>query len=153
MRLRSRISDLALELKLAHPDITDAICRIGRVRYLTPKKMRDVANNTFDDYGIGVDRLFESLLIKRPAFKHEREVRLLYFELDDSRVGQDAYAYGVDPHNMISQIMLDPRLSRADAAAMTEEIRTVTGFEGPIKRSLLYAPPPSKILGVSDWEL
>jgi len=114
--------------------------------------MRGVANNTFDDGGIDVDRLFESLLIKRTAFEHEREVRLLYFELDDSRVGQDKYAYEVNPHKMINQIMLDPRLSSVDAAAMKEDIRAVTGFEGPIKRSLLYAPPPSKILGVSDWE-
>ena len=152
VRLRSTIATLRRELDRAHPDHTDAKCCVGRVRYLSSRKMKQVANSTFDDYGIGVDRLFNSLLIKRPAFSHERELRLLYFEMDNSKYGEETYSYEVDPHAMISQIMLDPRLPLDTVKSMKEGIRSATGFEGPIKRSLLYATPRNNILGVSDWK-
>ncbi|KAF0190877.1 MAG: hypothetical protein FD165_2338 [Gammaproteobacteria bacterium] len=152
VRLRSTIATLRRELDRAHPEHTDVKCCVGRVRYLSSRKMKQVANNTFDNYGIGVDRIFNSLLVKRPAFSHERELRLLYFEMDDSKLDEETYSYKVDPHVMISQIMLDPRLPLDAVESMREEIRSATGFEGPIKRSLLYAPPLSSILDVSDWK-
>jgi len=52
---------------------------------------------------------------------------------------------------MISQMMLDPRLSQDEAKSLKKEIRSATGFQGAIKRSLLYAPPQESILDVSDW--
>jgi hypothetical protein len=38
--------------------------------------------------------------------------------------------------------MIDPRLGPAEAQTLKQEIRTRTGFEGEVKRSLMYAPPP-----------
>ena len=152
IRLRSTISELALGLGNAHPHTTSAKCRVGRVRYLSSKKMKEVANETFDDSGIGLDSLFKSLLVKRKAFKHEREVRLLYFEFDGSKLHNQLYSYNVNPHTMISQIMLDPRLPSTKAETMKEEILSATGFKGPIKRSQLYAPPHDSVIDVSDWE-
>ena len=72
--------------------------------------------------------------------------------MDDSKLGEDTYSYGVDPHAMINQIMLDPRLPLDAVKLKKEEIRSATGFKGPIKRSLLYAPPRERTLDVSDWE-
>jgi hypothetical protein len=106
VRLRSTIAALTQGLARAHPQLTDAKCCVGRVRYLSSRKMKQVADSTFDDYGIGVDKLFGSLLVKRTAFAHERELRVLYCELDDTRRRSSIYTYEVDPHAMISQIML-----------------------------------------------
>jgi hypothetical protein len=153
VRLRSTIATLALGLTKTHPQHTEAKCRIGRVRYLSSLKMKQVADSTFDDYGVGIDELFGSVLVKRTAFAHERELRLLYCELDDSKHDSDLYSYMVDPHTMISQIMLDPRLPVDAVKSMKEEIQATTGYAGPIKKSLLYAPPLNRILNVSDWEL
>jgi len=150
VRLRSTIRDLANGLHEAHPAKINVKYRVGRVRYLPSKKMRKVANSTFDDDGIATDKIFKSLLVKRPAFKHERELRLLYFDVDRSNSRNDKYDYAVDPHAMISQIMVDPRLPLSDANSMIERIRTDTGFSGSIKRSLLYAPPQEEILDVSE---
>jgi hypothetical protein len=152
VRLRSTIASLARGLAIAHPHLADAQCRVGRVQYLSAKKMKRVANNTFDDYGIGVNELFGSLLVKRTAFSHERELRVLYCELNDSSLGNSLYPYEVDPHAMIDQMVLDPRLAREEADSMKEELRRSTGFNGPILRSLLYAPPQEGIVDVSDWE-
>jgi hypothetical protein len=37
--------------------------------------------------------------------------------------------------------MIDPRLKKERADRLKVAIREQTGFSGPIKRSLLYAPP------------
>lgn len=152
VRMRSSVATLAHWLAAAHPQLAEARCRIGRVRYLSAKGMTKIANSTFDDYGIGVNELFSSLLIKRPAFAHERELRVLYCELDDASLASDLHSYEVDPHAMIDQLMLDPRLSIDEAESMKDDIRRTTGFTGSIKRSLLYAPPKERVLDVSDWE-
>lgn len=112
--------------------------------------MKIVADNTFDNDGIEVDKLFRSLLVKRTAFTHEKEVRLLYYELNENALENALYSYEVDPHTMIDQIMLDPRLAFQDVENMKREIRAVTGFKGPIKRSRLYTPPIERILEVPD---
>jgi len=152
VRIRSKVSTMKEQFEKAHPENTDARCCVGKVRYLSSSRMKKVANSTFDDYGIGVDNLFGSLLIKRPAFSHEKEFRLLYFEIDDTKSKTQIYEYPVDPHQMIDQIMLDPRFSLKEAQLLEADIRSSTGFEGKILRSLLYAAPRRKILGVSDWE-
>lgn len=153
VRIRTTIRTLAQGLRSTHPHVTDAHCRLGRVLYLPARALRDVANRTFDDYGIGTDELFSSLLVKRRAFTHERELRVLYFDWGASNGGNDLYSYEVDPHAMISQIMLDPRLPRNKAEAMKDEIRERTGFRGPILRSLLYSAPRPTVLEVSDWKM
>ena len=112
--------------------------------------MRRVADRTFDDSGISTVKLLESLLVKRPAFNHEREVRLLYFEIDDTLATRDVCSYEVDSHTLISQIMVDPRLTDREVAELKEEIRDTTGFKGKIKRSLLYAPPRGNVVNVTD---
>jgi hypothetical protein len=51
------------------------------------------------------------------------------------------FRYPIDPFSMIDQLMTDPRLTEEEATTMRAEIRRETGFSGPVKRSLLYAPP------------
>ncbi len=152
VRLRSTIAALAQQFESAHSEHTDVRCCVGRVQYLSPRRMKRFADSTFDDYGIEVTNIFGSLLVKRLAFAHERELRLIYFELDDSKLGEDMYGYAVDPHAMINEIMLDPRLPLDAVKLKKAEIRSATGFRGPIKRSLLYSAPREGILDVSDWE-
>lgn len=89
----------------------------------------------------------ETLLVKRMAFEHEKEIRLIYFE--NQRSQSDLYFYPFDPHEMIDQIMIDPRMTEGDADALKAEIQSRTFFKGTILRSLLYAPPKGFILPIS----
>lgn len=152
VRIRTTIKTLAHGLRSAHPHITDAVCCVGRVRYLPARALKKLANRTFDDYGIGIQELFASVLVKRPAFEHERELRVLYFDLEASDKGKELYSYAVDPHAVVTQLMLDPRLPREKAEVLKQDIRERTGFRGPILRSLLYAAPAPTVLDVSGWE-
>ena len=85
----------------------------------------------------------KTLLVKRPAFKHEREVRLICRPHDEGNVDSDLFSYPVDPQELIDQIMIDPRVAEDEAEALKRDIRSRTGFKGKILRSLLYAAPPS----------
>lgn len=110
----------------------------------------EVANSTFDDSGIAMEGIFRSLLIKRKAFIHEKEVRVLYQELDDERFSDELYRYDFNPHDLVSQIMIDPRRSVSEFKVLKDIIHKTTGFNGKIKRSSLYTMPKNITLDVTD---
>lgn len=88
--------------------------------------------------GTGISK---TLLLKRTAFRHEKEIRLLYLA-DDKEITRDGLLlYQVNPTVLVEQLMVDPRLAENEAKSFIAEIQRETGFSGPIKRSLLYAPP------------
>lgn len=121
------------------------LCVIGKVRYLTREAFKDFANSIYRDGKLKKDMLFETLLVKRPAFRHEREVRLLCF--DEAKLAAGGLLrYKLDPHLVFDQLMIDPRVSYADFETLKAQIERRTGFRGEILRSLLYKPPEELIL-------
>lgn len=114
---------------------------IGCVRYPPRKDMVRFASKALKPgYLAGDKNVAETLLVKRRAFRHEGEVRLLV-RSDGSSSG-DLFKYDVDPNTLVDQLMLHPRLSAQEAYKARDRIRVKTGFSGQIKRSLLYEPPP-----------
>lgn len=150
LRIQATIRKLADSLRNAQTSLAEFKCGIGKVEYLSDKKLMNVANSTFDDSGIGVEEIFKSLLVKRRAFVHEREVRALYHEIDDGAFSSDLYHYKIDPHELIDQIMIDPRRSYEEFCSIKKIIQNATGFRGEIKRSLLYTLPKKITLNVTD---
>lgn len=148
VRLRTTVRKLAESLNKSCGEWGHVEAFIGRVKYLPNKLLVRYANRVFRGGAECLSsRLFaQTLLVKRPAFKHEREVRLLFFPHDMSSASDDLYPYSVDPNALIDQIMIDPRIPRHMADALREEIQTKTLFSGPIRRSLLYAAPPEMVL-------
>ncbi len=120
-------------------------CVIGKVQYLPENKLNEFANSIYVNGSLTKDNIFRSLLVKRLAFKHENEVRLLYFDLDND-VSGNLFQHTIDPHDLISQIMIDPRLTFKEYKHIKDEISERTGYSGPIKRSLLYAAPEEVVL-------
>jgi len=150
LRVRTTIRKLSESLAGAQSSLPEVRCCVGKVEYLSDKALMNIANTTFDDSGIGVEEIFRSLLVKRRAFIHEKEVRLLYQELDDDAFSNNLYRYAVDPHFFIDQIMIDPRKSYKEFKTLEKIIRKTTGFKGEIKRSLLYTLPKGITLDVTD---
>lgn len=118
---------------------------VGKVQYLSDKKLEKFAKSIFhsEDGFLSMRMFAKTLLVKRNAFKHEREVRLIFRPRQKSKAKRDLFHYPVDPHRLIDQIMIDPRMGELQVNKLKREIKTRTGFGGPIKRSLLYAPPPT----------
>jgi hypothetical protein len=122
------------------------IVLVGKVRYLYTEGLLKWARRVFRDSDAPDIRLLgQTLLVKRMAFSHEQEIRILYF---DSRAEgrRNLFSYYVDPHAFIEEIVVDPRLSTDQATSLMDEIRAKTGFRGPMSHSNLYAPPEEMTL-------
>ncbi|MEQ8640446.1 MAG: DUF2971 domain-containing protein [Alphaproteobacteria bacterium] len=145
VRIRTSIKRLGQGLSVHHGQWAHMQCYVGRVEYLSESKLRKFSERVFKG-GLSPKACARSLLVKRWAFKHEREIRLLYFEKKKEKWANGLYRYRVDPHDLIDQIMIDPRLPVSEAETFKDEIRTKTGFKGEIKRSLLYAPPKGFVI-------
>jgi hypothetical protein len=122
---------------------------IGKVRYLRTKGLLNWAERVIRDADVPDVRLLgRTLLVKRTAFAHEQEVRLLYF--DPKGKQPKMFQYHVDPHTFVDEIVVDPRLSSDQATELIKEIRTKTGFRGAISHSDLYAAPREFVLRLGE---
>jgi hypothetical protein len=130
-------------------DPPDMSC-LGKVEYLTNKELRVRANTIFYKTGIFSENIFESLLLKRKAFTYENEVRLLFTSWDEGNLKDEIYRYGIDPHKLIDQIMVDPRSTNPEFETLRTIIEKATGYKGRIERSNLYSPPEDMVLNSTN---
>lgn len=150
IRIKTTIGKLISSMYQAHPSHAKARCCIGKVDYVTKKKLTWHANNTFDESGLALDKMFKSLLLKRTAFEHENEVRLIYQHWGDDFLDHGLYSYKIDPHKLVDEIMIDPRRSYSEFQTIKLIIERSTKYKGKIKRSLLYQFPKDMVLTVTD---
>ena len=143
LRVRSTPRKLLTALAEAHQVGSQDICFIGKVQYKKEEELEAYVKSS-KRLEIAPRDLAGSLLLKRRAFEHENEVRLIYFGTAISYIN-GLYGYTVDPHTMVTQIMADPNRDRKNWAHDKAAIKAATGFNGEIKRSKIYDPP--------DWQL
>lgn len=139
VRIRSTVGkvfdSLARERKFGPAGET----HIGRVSYLSDRGLKKFAATHFLGGNLNSRSVAQTLTIKRKAFLHEKEVRLIYHS--DNPLNDPIVKYSIDPHSLIDQIMLHPQLTLLEARKLKNSIEQDLGFKGKIKRSLLYAPP------------
>lgn len=144
VRIRSTPRKLLTALVAAHPEMPQETCFIGKVQYKRENELQDYVRNG-SKLNLQARYFAKRLLLKRNAFRHESEVRLLYFGDAKNYKPDGLYQYRVDPHAMITQIMADPNRDRSNWQADKTCLKRETGFSGEIKRSKIYDPP--------EWEL
>jgi hypothetical protein len=117
----------------------DLSCLIGRVKYLSQKAIARYLGKpiSLDSTGVGIA---ETLLIKRKAFSHEKEVRLLFWA-DNDEAKSEVFAYSLDPYSLIEEIVFDSRLNMQLYRIFREYLKRTLGFKGRIIQSGLYKPP------------
>lgn len=140
LRIRSTPRKLLTALAASHPQMSQETCFIGAVEYKSTAQLKAYAQRG-GQLNLEVKGFAESLLLKRRAFVHESEVRLLYFGNAKEYDNNGLYRYPVDPHAMITQIMADPIRNRANWLKEKATLEQTTGFTGEIKRSKIYDPP------------
>jgi hypothetical protein len=140
VRIRSTPRKLLSALVTAHPKMPQDTCFIGKVEYKREAELEAYLQND-GKFELHARRFAESLLLKRHAFAHESEVRLLYFGESKYYEANGLYRYTIDPHDMITQIMADPNSDRSNWLANKADLQEATGFAGEIKRSKVYDPP------------
>lgn len=155
LRIRSTPRKVLAALVAAHPAMPQDTCFIGKVQYKREGELRTYAQSG-GQLNLRPQSFACHLLLKRRAFRHEDEIRLLYFGDAKNFDESGLYRYAVDPHAMITQIMADPNRNRATWTADKAALQKATGFTGRIKRSKIYDPPdwtvPNIISGRSAAE-
>lgn len=120
---------------------------IGSVEYKQKEEIeRFLAETTFTDLALGGQphKFAKTLLIKRPEFSHENEVRLLFH---DSVGGYGQNGIAVFPFRwdtILTEVALDPRLSESEFQEEKKKL-VALGCTVPITQSGLYKFTPSKI--------
>ena len=79
----------------------------------------------------------ETLLLKRTAFRHESEVRLLYQLPRTDEAADDIFRYPLDPFSVFDEVLLDPRLGESASQSNESQLRRL-GFTCEIRQSTLY---------------
>lgn len=142
LRVRSTPRKLLTSITKAHEKDHKLSCYIGLVKYRKHKFFEDYVKN-FGIFQVNIERIISSILIKRFAFKHEKEVRLVYWRQDSDEF-QDSYSYKFDPHLAFTQIMADPQRDPKIWKQERNRILRATGFKKRILRSMMYDAPKWK---------
>ncbi len=151
IRIRTTVDKLLGGLDLANVNTARTMSCIGKVEYKSEITIMSEARKAFSRDGrMTFGSLFRSLLIKRKAFDHEKEIRLMYLDWGHKFPSQSIYSYEIDPHDLITQVMIDPRVSHSEYKKIQTDIVEKTGYMGDIKRSLLYRLPDTLTLEVDQ---
>jgi hypothetical protein len=118
----------------------DDACFLGAVHYMPEAEL---GQYIADEIGKSQQLAFDggrghadSVLFKRNAFLHEREVRLVYVGSREIPP-PDPLFLAVEPNELIDGIVLDPRLTEDEARERQDELRSM-GYSGSIDKSQLY---------------
>lgn len=151
IRIRTTIEQLVDSLCTATNDRSGCEHCIGKVEYLIQSKLIKKAKETFTPQGqMTFGKMFSSLLLKRRAFRHENEVRLIFCDWAKNAGKDNLFKYDIEPHKLITQIMIDPRIPYDEFKIIEKKIRQETAYEGEIKRSLLYRLPETLTFNVQS---
>ncbi|WP_292995291.1 DUF2971 domain-containing protein [Nitrosomonas sp.] len=122
---------------------------IGKVEYRSKKyilgQMKETWNSKLIYQGNDViENIVKTLLIKRKAFSHESEIRVIYFSLN-SKPESDIHPVKIDPFQLVVEIAFDPRINPNKLAAYQHYLKNEIKFLGKINKSPLYDAPSHKI--------
>lgn len=122
--------------------------KLQNVRYLAPaaykKEIAGIEAIMADDDIFGPAQAADLLCVKRSAFKHEQEVRAIFFNAKVMRDEQPAVTgieVPVNGFELIETVMLDPRAPEELCMAMKHYIKEVIKFPGDVGKSKLYTLP------------
>ncbi len=125
--------------------LKDISCFIGKVEYYKKNELKQfledsktISSMLIDTSGVGQA---SSLLFKRLAFSHEKEIRLIYYS--PKKLHTDKYFLDVDPLNLFDEITVDPRTNYDDFKMWKGQLRSL-GYRKKIILSLLYKAPDLK---------
>ena len=148
MRIRTTLRSLADSLSASEIDLDRERAFVGKVQYMSQDALLNRARTEFTNKR-PIKNIARLLLMKRYAFKHEAEIRLIYItHKSDHRKDDGILKYSVKPHELISQIMIDPRITPRQARIVTSHIREQTSYTGEIKHSVMYKKPNDLIVDV-----
>ncbi|MCA2988896.1 MAG: DUF2971 domain-containing protein [Gemmatimonas sp.] len=143
VRVRTTVGRLYEGLVASCPQYHEISCFIGKVEYLSADSIVSrftdsdwATSHVLDTSGCGQAA---TLLLKRPEFSHEKEVRLIYFANEKNRTDGDVYSYSIDPFALIDEVAFDPRWESGEFFAAKVEAEKA-GFSNVVQSELYRLP-------------
>jgi len=141
VKINTKIRKLYKSLHDAQSSYANISCFIGKVEYYPKDKINQIIDDRIEgtkqfDGSIGQAK---SLLFKRAAFQHEKEIRLIYLD-PNNQVDSEHYHYHCDPTSLIDGITFDPRMSPRLYKIFKKYLIEI-GYKGKIIQSGLYRAP------------
>jgi hypothetical protein len=142
IRVAVRLGDLLDQLVsvATHPSLQ---AFAGRVLYWTETEIKTyVQNLTFTDLALGGtnDRFAELLCIKREAFEHENEVRILFNDLTPPVASNEVLSHPFCCKTLLRGVVLDPRLSDLSVKRRSNQLKKLGLALAPAASSLYRVP-------------
>ena len=140
VRVRSTSRKLLQGLEAWSPSPAAKSCFIGAVLYADGEQILQDLTNLIDQHGaeaLAEGRLRAALLLlKRSAFQHEAEVRLIYIEARDVPAAS-LVRVPINPNDVFDEVTFDPRLAEFERRER-EAIARSLGYNGTFADSDLY---------------
>jgi hypothetical protein len=118
-------------------------CYIGTVRYISEdtlaQEVLDIFIKSREHVFDQPDNLVNFALLKRGAFSHEAEVRLIFIS-DNLDPATKYIRVKIDPNTLFDEVTFDPRLEAFERREREDVIRKL-GYIGKIVESNLYQSP------------
>lgn len=145
IKVKTTIRKLLTALYNKGGTFKDISCFIGKVEYYKKDELKKfledsktISSMLTDTSGVGQA---STLLFKRLAFSHEKEVRLIYYSPE--KLKTDKYFLDVNPFDLFDEITVDPRTKYNDFKTWKAQLRSL-GYKKKVIRSLLYKTPDLK---------
>lgn len=118
-------------------DATDTLY-IGKVQYKPERKLIDAFHDEkMSPFGwVGGAR---ALLLKRLEFKHESEVRVIYYN-HDTEYNNPTFKIDIDPFELFEEIIFDPRMDTSSINNTAQKLIEL-GFKNRMAQSTMYKIP------------
>jgi hypothetical protein len=140
VRVNSTPRKLINALRAGTRSFPDGSCYVGGVDYMSEAHVQRELANAVGTYGPDVftapANRAKLLLLKRDAFQHEAEVRLIYVEQRDVPP-EPVFRVQFDPNEVFDDISFDPRLVEFERKEREAAVRAA-GYTGSITVSRLY---------------
>ncbi|MDB5498842.1 MAG: hypothetical protein JWP28_2873 [Phenylobacterium sp.] len=131
---------------------------LGRVEYLSHDEASQKIGNVLARVGpyeiARGDNRAQSLLLKRKAFSHEDEVRVIFI-CNDRRQLREPLTINIEPNDFIDEVRFDPRLIIFERREREETAKSL-GYSGAFAESLLYQKTFFQTIlpwNWADWDL
>lgn len=113
------------------------------VEYLSPYNLRQkiAALRTDISSGQGTCKASDALFLKREAFDHEHEYRVVLSSSCEELDHRHIVSLSCNPHKFIDSILIDPRAPKELADAFIFYFKNKLGFTRRVQSSALYRAP------------
>jgi hypothetical protein len=154
VQVRSSARKLLAAMQAWASAVQGISCFVGAVRYGPQQAIYQQLANLIRRHGphaLGRGQLrAQLLLVKRQAFAHEAEVRLICVDESDSPE-RNCLRIPIDPLVLFEEITFDPRLAPFERIERATAVRNL-GYTGPLGQSELYQKILLKVMLPSGWE-